>query len=188
MATNLIEFPLRGHVDRGPGDPELAEAARLGDRSAFSELIRRHQGTVRGMMRRLAGGNQADADDLAQSAFLTAWRRMETFRGGTFRSWVCAIAYREFLQMARRKTPDSDEYIEDTGTEDASMSGIRFDTDKAIATLPDAQRIAIVLSVAAGMSHGEIATATGWPVGTVKSHINRGKATLRDKLAVYGAA
>lgn len=188
MATNLIEFPLSGREQRGPGDPELAEAAKHGDRSAFSELIRRHQGTVRGMMRRLSGGHQADADDLAQSAFLTAWRRMETFRGGTFRSWVCAIAYREFLQANRRRKTEPLEGEAEAGSEDDAISGIRFDTDKAIASLPEQQRVAITLSFGAGMSHGEIAAATGWPLGTVKSHINRGKAVLRDKLAIYGAA
>ena len=188
MATNLIEFPLKGRTRPGPCDPDLAEAARLGDRSAFTELIRRHQGTVRGMMRRLAGGNQADADDLAQSAFLTAWRRMETFRGGTFKSWICTIAYREFLQMARRRKPEMSETVEERGSEDSAISGVRFDTDKAIASLPEQQRTAIILSLGAGMSHSEIAATTGWPIGTVKSHINRGKSALREKLAGYGAA
>lgn len=188
MAARLLEFPLAETVSPRPGDPELAEAARHGDKSAFSELVRRHQGTVRGMMRRLSGGSQADADDLAQMTFLQAWRRIDTYRGGTVRSWLCTIAYREFLQKRRGDRNYETGGEADHEAADPGNPSIRFDTDRAIAGLPNDQRTAIILSIAIGMSHGEISAATGWPLGTVKSHLSRGKAALREKLAVYGAA
>lgn len=188
MAAKLLEFPVAETSTLRTGDPELAEAARSGDRTAFTELIRRHQGTVRGMMRRLTGGQQADADDLAQMAFLQAWRRIDTFRGGTFRSWICAIGYREFLQQKRRARLTEPLDIAGAETSTFTSASVRYDTDRAIAGLPDTQRVAIILSLAVGMSHGEISAATGWPLGTVKSHINRAKAALRQTLAAYGAA
>ena len=173
-------------------DLHLANRAAKGDRRAFGELVRRHQATVRGMMRRLAGGHQADADDLSQSAFLRAWMQIGTYSGGQFRSWLCTIAYREFLQ-AHRKGKAQKRIIDAAkvlsfGQYQAAINGSRHDLDRALANLPDEQRIAIILCVSAGMSHGEAAIATGWPLGTVKSHVARGKTALQASLSDYDVA
>lgn len=190
MTAKLISFP-KGKPEQVP-DPDLANKAVAGDRAAFSELVRRHQVTVRGMMRRLTKGNQADADDLAQATFLRAWRQIGTYSGGTFRSWLCAIAYREFLQVrrktvARTRLNDAVTVLADHAAAPVA-SGVKRDLDQALATLPDEQRIAVVLCVGAGLSHSEASKVTGWPLGTVKSNITRGKQALRARLADYGVA
>ena len=190
MTAKLIEFPTgRQNVD---SDPDLAAKAADGDRRAFGELVRRHQVTVRGMMRRLTKGHQADADDLAQATFLRAWTQIGGYAGGTFRGWICAIAYREFLQrrrkqVAEQKTSDAVHVLAD-GQFQPANHGAKQDLNAALARLPEAQRVAIILCVGAGLSHSEISLATGWPLGTVKSHIVRGKQALRELLSDYGVA
>ena len=173
-------------------DLDLAARASKGDRKAFSELVRRHQPTVRGMTRRLSGGHQADADDLSQAAFLKAWSQIGSFAGGTFRSWVCTIAYREFLQ-ASRKGKANDRIIDAAKVlslerYQSEKKGAEYDLSTALADLPDEQRIAIVLNISAGLSHAEVAAATGWPLGTVKTHISRGKKVLQERLRDYDVA
>jgi RNA polymerase sigma-70 factor (ECF subfamily) len=159
--------------------------AAKGGQSAFAELVHRHQGAVRGAAWRLTGGGAA-ADDIAQAAFLTAWRRIDTFSGGTFRAWVCAIAYREYLQARRKQKPEIE--FEETAhiiqfDHAAADYADRLDLSKALLDLPEPQRVCVTLSVAGGLSHRETAQATGWPLGTVKSHINRGIAALRKALS-----
>lgn len=175
----------------GPSDPDLAAQAARGNREAFAELVRRHQATVRGMLRRLSG-NASNGDDLSQATFIRAWTQIKTYRGGVFRSWLCAIAYREFLQYNRRRAAQERgrALLEDATviTITRDHSGLSHDIDRALSKLPDAQRIAVTLCVAAGLSHNEAAIATGWPLGTVKSHVTRGKAALRRILEGYGAA
>lgn len=172
-------------------DPDLAAKAARGDRKAFGELVARHQATVRGLLRRLTGST-ADADDLSQAAFLKAWTQVSSYGGGQFRSWLCAIAYREFLQARRRSATRRRKEIE-SGAENIIVfsrdnAGLAHDLDRALASLPEAQRVAVTLCIGAGLSHGEAALVTGWPLGTVKSHVNRGKTALRDLLSSYNVA
>ncbi len=188
MPGEIIELPVARAGER-KADPDLAAAAANGDKAAFETLVRRHQGVVRGLARRLAGSPDV-ADDIAQVTFLNAWRSIKTYSGGAFRSWLCAIAYREFLQVTgkEKRRRDALEAVNDQEPTLASSSGARLDLDRALGALPEAQRVAIVLCVAAGMSHSEAAAATGWPVGTVKSHVLRGKARLKEALDAYAAA
>ncbi|MCR9270237.1 MAG: RNA polymerase sigma factor [Henriciella sp.] len=166
-------------------DLDLAREAASGQEAAFETLVRRYQGNVRGLTRRLTA-HAAEADDVAQTAFLTAWRKIGSYRGGSFKSWLCTIAYREFLQARRRQKPEVtfDESAHIIGF-DASAARLpeQLDLDRALRTLPENQRICVVLCVASGMSHSEASEATGFPLGTVKSHVNRGVAALRKQLA-----
>lgn len=156
-----------------------------GDDSAFDRLVRQHQGVVRALLRRLTN-DHAMADDLAQNTFVQAWQKLAGFRGGNFRSWLCAIAYRMWLQQLRRAGN-----VRDTGNDpellagDSENPGRTRDFDQALARLSADQRLAVLLSFMAGMSHAEIATATNWPLGTVKSHLARGKTQLRALLEGY---
>lgn len=164
-------------------DPDLVAAAMRGSTRAFEKLVRTHQAAIRALARRLAG-NVSDGDDIAQSAFLTAWRRRETWRGGSFKAWVCAIAYREFLQ-AKKAHLGGYGAQEDDGVSGAPSVGERIDLLRAFAELEPQQRAAVALCVGAGMSHAEAAFAMGAPLGTVKSWVNRGRAKLQSSLAVY---
>lgn len=190
MTAKLIRFP--EGKPKLVSDPDLAAKAAAGERAAFSELVRRHQVVVRGMMRRLTKGHQADADDLAQATFLRAWQQIGTYAGRTFRSWLCTIAYREFLQARRKSTAeirltDAVTVLADHVAQPSPI-GVKYDLDLALATLPDTQRILVVLCTGAGLSHTEASMVTGWPLGTVKSNLARGKQALRARLADYGAA
>lgn len=165
-------------------DPDLAHSAAQGNEAAFAELVRRHQGKVRGMARRLAG-SEAAGDDIAQVTFLTAWQKISTYAGGTFSSWICTICWREFLQWRRRQKMEIefDETAEIIPFDrSADQHEIRMDLTRALETLSEAQRVCVVLCVATGLTHQEAADVTGWPLGTVKSHVQRGVAVLRTRL------
>ncbi|MFN7179551.1 RNA polymerase sigma factor [Hyphomonas sp.] len=165
-------------------DPDLAHAAARGNEAAFAELVRRHQGKVRGMARRLAG-SEATGDDIAQVTFLTAWQKIGTYAGGTFSAWICTICFREFLQW-RRKQKMEIEFDETAEVipfdRSADQTEQRMDLTRALESLSEAQRVCVVLCVATGLSHTEAAEVTGWPLGTVKSHVQRGVALLRARL------
>src|SRR5581483_8188913 len=83
-------------------DVELCGLAAQGERRAFGELVRRHGSAVRGVLRRM-GAQGAEADDVAQDAFLTAFERIAEFRGeGTFAAWVKKIAARLYLRRLQK--------------------------------------------------------------------------------------
>ncbi|HWD26491.1 MAG TPA: sigma-70 family RNA polymerase sigma factor [Rhizomicrobium sp.] len=157
--------------------------AQTGDDRAFAELVRRRQGSLRGLLRRLCR-DPSLADDLAQESFVQAWRTLSQLRStGAFGGWLKQVAVRTWLQHARRAKLDLDTLdaaeAEPLATSDADA---RVDLDRALEKLNPAQRLCVVMSYGEGLSHGEIADATGWPLGTVKSHVARGGARLRDWL------
>lgn len=166
-------------------DAELVALVVAGDdRRAFGALVARHQKAVRGVLMRLCR-NPALADDLAQDAFIKAHARIADYSGtGSFKGWLCRIAYTEFLMSARkRKSADrAMERLQAEPGEDhvpAGPAGARIDLDRALATLGEEERTCVVMCYAGGMSHSEAADATGLPLGTVKSHVNRGRARLK---------
>ena len=175
-----------------PSDEELiASAIAVADHGAFSELVRRHQGRVRGWLRQLSG-DAMRADDLAQDTFIRAWEKLETYSGkGKFSSWLMKIAYNVFLQAGRgtqreRRLADAVQ-IEQT----VSMAAGEFvpdaeypDLPKMLAILSPDERIAMILCYAYGCSHGEASEVTGMPLGTIKSHVKRGKEKIRRQFRI----
>ncbi len=160
----------------------LAREAAAGDTAAFGVLVRQHQGKLRGFLLRLTRGNHALADDLAQETFLEAFRKIAQFGSGSFFGWLCAIAYSRYLMEARKRKSESLDEAEDVADdvpEAERASGIRLDLEKAFARLAPAQRAALTLCFALGFSNEEAAAALHIPLGTLKSHVNRG----RDKLS-----
>jgi RNA polymerase sigma-70 factor (ECF subfamily) len=171
-------------------DEELvALAIATRDRAAFGELVRRHQVAVRGMLARMTR-NRALADDLAQEAFLRAFQKIATYRGeGGFKAWLMRIAYTEFLQ-AHRKRKAVERTMEQLASARAAHAGSApgadasdaLDLDRALAELSENERLCVVLCYASGLTHMEAAEATGLPLGTVKSHVNRGREKLKALL------
>jgi RNA polymerase sigma factor (sigma-70 family) len=166
----------------------LVVLASRGDEPAFAELVRRRQGWVRGLMRRLSG-DVTLADDLAQEAFLHAWQKLAGLRDpGAFGSWLRQVAVNIWLQHARRRRIPMDAIDESPKALNAPSEGGmsnaagRIDLAAALEKLRPAERLCLVLAYAEGMSHGEIAGATGLPLGTVKSHVARATAKLREWL------
>ncbi len=160
--------------------------ARTGDREAFAELVRRRQSWMRNLMRRFSG-DATLADDLAQQAFLQAWRKIGTLQQPSrFGAWLKRLAVSIWLQHVRKNDAlrDADE-IDGIALPQASSAGAAIDLDRALATLSPPERLCIVLSYHEGMTHGEIAELTEIPLGTVKSHVRRGTQRLQQLLSAY---
>ena len=165
------------------GDTQTALAA-AGDAAAFGALVRQNQSRLRGFLRRLTRGDHALADDLAQDAFLEAWRKLEQFRGeGSFGGWLARIAYRQYLMAARRRTlePLAPEALNEVPAEPVPVD-LRLDLESALAKLSLPQRAVLTLCGAMDFTQQESAEILGMPLGTVKSHMARGRETLRKLL------
>jgi len=172
-------------------DVELCGFAALGERPAFGELVRRHGSAVRGVLRRM-GAAPAEADDVAQDAFLTAFERIAEFRGeGTFAAWVKKIAARLYLrrlQRERKLGALTAEAAEDDPPPPRADADATIDLDGALKTLGATERLCVTMCFGAGLSHTEAAEALNLPLGTVKSHVKRGLDKLRARLAPEGDA
>ena len=162
------------------------------DRQAFEQLLRRHQGLVRAQLRRLCDGDAALADDLAQEAFLLAWRKLSSFRGDArFSTWLFRVAHNCFLQARRRNTTvpaqasPADEASEILQINRDDSPDLQVDLQRALQCLPEGERVVMLYHAQMGMSHEETAQITGFPLGTVKTHALRGKARMRAWLDAY---
>ena len=169
-------------------DEGLVEAARSGSSSAFARLVERHQQPLRAFLRR-ACGDWALADDLAQETFLTAWERIGSLKtGASVRAWLCGIGYHKHLSAIRSRTRDRARdaaWQAERATAAPAMTDERLALEAAMAELPAEQRACVALCLAADFSHTEAAEALGMPLGTVKSHVTRGRSRL---LAALGAS
>lgn len=156
----------------------------MGDVAAFGILVRQYQSMLRAFLRRLTRGDLALADDIAQETFLVAFRKIAQFRDGSFSGWLCSIAWSCFLmETRRRKLEPLDDDTPEThvaSSENASM--VRLDLERAFALLKPAERAALTLCFAIGMAHEEAAAALGMPLGTLKSHVARGREKLKTLL------
>ncbi|MFO7564464.1 MAG: sigma-70 family RNA polymerase sigma factor [Enhygromyxa sp.] len=177
-------------------DEALVErAGNGGDKAAFAELVRRHQGKVRGLLLRLTG-NPTLADDLAQEVFLRAYRGLVGFEGRSrFSTWIYRIAYNVFLNH-RARSKELAALPQGFESSAAAPEGelspgrydIRSDLAAAIVRLPERYRVVVTLHYLEDVSYPEIAEILDLPLGTVKTHLHRAKKLLRDHLAGTGAA
>jgi RNA polymerase sigma-70 factor (ECF subfamily) len=165
----------------------LIVAAQTRDQAAFNELVKRRQGWARALLRRMCQSH-AEADDLAQEAFIKAWDRLRDLETpAAFPGWFRRIAVTTFL-MAKRRQKAVFEEIDDASpiaSEDSTpeaAAGAKIDLEKALARLSDAERMCVTLNHGEGLSHSEIVDITGLPLGTVKSHVLRGTEKLRRLL------
>jgi RNA polymerase sigma-70 factor (ECF subfamily) len=176
----------------------VARATAYRDPGCFGMLVERHQSRVRGYLRQLAR-DRVLADDLAQETFMRGWEKLATFSGrGRFSAWLLSIAHNTFLQWMRRSTRES-RLLADVGmqakseTPDAATGRGPAGDDAAdlprfLAVLSDEERAVMVLAYGYGYSHGEIVEVTGMPLGTVKSHLHRAKARIRERFGLEGSA
>jgi RNA polymerase sigma factor (sigma-70 family) len=162
-------------------DSALIAGIRDGSERAFNVLIDRHQQAVRGFLRRLLA-DASDADDLAQETFIVAWTQPGSYRGdASVRSWLCAIAWRKARDAQRawfRRRAREATWADNVDQTVAAPSPESVVVTRALAALPLEQRAAIVLCLVQNFSHAEAARILGAPLGTVKSHVARGKARL----------
>lgn len=143
-------------------------------------------------------GDPDEAKDLAQDVFVRVYRNLDKYQPGTFDGWLYRITKNLFLDKVRRRRrlrfeslPDEEwrqPEDEGPGPEDEVQRGVlRVDIEHALATLPPDFRTAVVLCDIQGLHYEEIADATGWPLGTVRSRIHRGRRMLREALSEDGA-
>jgi len=169
-------------------DAPLVRAARGGSQPAFARLVAAHERALRGFLRKSGFG---DADDIAQEAFLAAWSSLGRLRDDAgFRAWLFGIAWRKALDHSRsaRRAARRDQAWSQDQAEDAPREADpadRLALEAALAILPADQRACVTLCLGQGWSHAEAAEALNLPLGTVKSHVNRGRERL---LAVLGDA
>ena len=165
----------------------LIIAAQAKDQAAFGELVKRRQGWARALLRRMCQSH-AEADDLAQEAFIKAWDRLRDLETpAAFPGWFRRIAVTTFLMAKRRQKAvfeeitDASPLASEESTPEAA-AGAKLDLEKALARLSDAERLCVTLNHGEGLSHSEIVEITGLPLGTVKSHVLRGTDKLRRLL------
>lgn len=178
----------------------IARALVTDDRYAFAELVKRHQSSVRACLRKLTAGNHALADDLAQDTFILAWRHLASFRQeARFSTWLYRIATNCWLAQNRRRREellgdrvdtlaadiDTMPHIDDMQSDHARGTTLKVDLERAMAALSEAERAAIVQCYHNDLSHEEAAYVLDCPIGTVKTHVLRGKQKLKAALAAY---
>ena len=159
-------------------DAALVRAARLRDDDAFGVLVDRHGPPMLRYARRLVGGSKADAGEVVQEAFISAWRSLDTFRGeSSLRTWLFRLVHRRAvdLQRHRRPTPIDDELIsrvidasDDNPLQDVLDSELLEALQRALDELPWNQRAAWLLREVEGLGYEEIARTMGTTVGSVR--------------------
>lgn len=177
----------RGELD----DAALIAAAAGGDREAFDAIVERHRRGVYQVCYRFVN-NHDDANDLAQDAFLRAWRGLRNFKGqSALSTWLYRIAVNVCLNRVAARTPatepiDDTSQFEDARLESAPHAMMREEravaVRKAIASLPEKQRAALIMRTYHDMSHQQIADVLGSSVGAVKANFFHALVNLKKIL------
>jgi RNA polymerase sigma-70 factor (ECF subfamily) len=166
-------------------DAALVSQARAGSQAAFARLVAIHEKPLRGFLRK---SGWLDADDIAQEAFVAAWSGLHKLRSDSgFRAWLYGVAWRKALTQrrgAQRAAARDEAWRGEQELEAAPEVGAedRLALEKALATLPADQRACVTLCLGQGWSHVEVAEVLGLPLGTVKSHVTRGRERLLSVL------
>ena len=177
-------------VDRTADDRALVEAARGGADEAFDVIVEGHRRTVYNVCYRFTG-NHADASDLAQDAFVRAYRGLGAFRGDSaVATWLYRIAVNVCLNHAAVKRPAFEgldtRQFEDRGTEAPDTRVLREEraarVRSAIGQLPPRQRLTVILRTYHDLTHEQIASMLGTTVGTAKANFFHALRSLRARL------
>jgi len=172
-------------------DSDLVSATVSGNREAFDVIVARHRRAVYQVCYRFVN-NHEDASDLAQDAFVRAWKGARNFKGqAALATWLYRIAVNVCLNRLSLKSPinvpaESTEHLEDVRTEGAQQALLREEravaVRKAIANLPEKQRATLILRMYHEMSHQEIADVLGSSVGAVKANFFHALGNLKKQL------
>lgn len=174
------------------------QEAQKGSLSAFNQLIMAYQGTAYNVAYRVVG-NQDGAADACQDAFLKAYKAINQYKGGSFKSWLMRIVtntcYDQLRYKSRRPAASLEDMTENPGADSVKLiSQAEHPEDHVlrdelsgllqvgINKLPADQRLVLVLNDVQGFSYQEIAEIIDQPLGTVKSRLSRARRRLRDFL------
>ncbi|HEY1468895.1 MAG TPA: sigma-70 family RNA polymerase sigma factor, partial [Candidatus Acidoferrum sp.] len=178
-------------------EAEAIRRAQAGDAAAFEHLFQLHSRRVYALCLRMVG-NPADAEDLAQEAFLQLFRKIATFRGeSAFSTWLHRMTVNVVLMRLRKKSLPTDSLEEslepdsensgpkrDVGAPDLRLSGAvdRVNLERSIEKLPPGYRTVFILHDVQGYEHNEIAEIMGCSVGNSKSQLHKARTRLRELL------
>ena len=180
---------------KATSETQLIERAQRGDEEAFAALYQTHKRRVYSLCLRMTG-NAAEAEDLAQEAFLQLFRRISTFRGeSAFSTWLHRLTVNIVLMHLRKKglqqvpLEDTDNWQEEPvkreyGDDDRRLLGSidRLTLGRAIEQLPPGYRVVFVLHDVEGYEHNEIAQIMNCSVGNSKSQLHKARLKLRAAL------
>ncbi|MEI7848886.1 MAG: sigma-70 family RNA polymerase sigma factor [Chloroflexota bacterium] len=182
----------------------LIEDAQKGDLEAFNRLVLSYQDALYNTALRILGDDYLAAD-ATQDAFISAFRNLNSFRGGSFKAWlmrtVTNACYDELRRQKRRPTvslepanSDDEEIESPRWLADSSMSPAeKFEADElehaiqhCLNNLPDDFRTVVVLADIQGIDYAEVAKIARAPLGTIKSRLARARLRLRECLQGFG--
>jgi RNA polymerase sigma-70 factor, ECF subfamily len=182
-------------------EADAIERAKLGDAEAFKLLYDKHKRRVYSLCLRMTA-NTAEAEDLAQEAFLQLYRKIATFRGeSAFSTWLHRLSVNVVLMHLRKKSlpvvsleestqgADEDSPKKDFGADDVALAGSidRLQLQRAVNDLPPGYRMIFVLHDVQGYEHNEIANLVGCSIGNSKSQLHKARIKLRDLLKMNRA-
>lgn len=171
---------------------QLVERCRDGEMGAFEELYRQHSGRLFSLAMRMLG-NQTDAEDQLQEIFLSAHRKLQSFRGeSALGTWLYRLAMNQLLDHVRSRAVrtgqltdgiDDDTVLADAGGHRLADRAIdRIDLERALAELPEGCRAAFILHDVEGLEHKEVSEVLGIAEGTSKSQVHKARLRLRGLL------
>ena len=169
----------------GVGDLVLISAIRSGDENAMAQLYDRYSPIVYSVALRVLGDTAA-AEDILQEVFMQLWRSPELFDStrGNLGAWLAVIARNRSIDALRKRRPESDVTdilvsVEPDLAGDADRTRAMEKVRGALSKMPSAQRAALEMAYFEGLTHTEIASKTGEPLGTIKTRIRGGLLSLR---------
>ncbi|MBM4405752.1 MAG: sigma-70 family RNA polymerase sigma factor [Chloroflexi bacterium] len=175
-------------------EQQLIERSRGGDLDAFNRIVELYQTQVYNLAYRMLG-SQAAAEDASQEAFISAYKHIRSYRGGSFKGWLFRIVTNACYDQLRSKKRAAETSLQERLDDDPSWqpaspgespeeaaltSELSREISKAVSSLPEDQRLVLVMANIQGFSYEEVAEATSSSLGTVKSRLSRARAKVRD--------
>lgn len=184
------EVYARAMVDADESDEDLMARAGRGDRLAYARLLDRHLARTHAVARRFLA-DAAEAEDVAQEAFLRVWTQAPRWRpdGARFTTWLYRITMNLCIDRKRKVVPlpleaaGEPEDARPGAFEQRHQDEVQAHLADALAALPENQRAAVVLSYFEGLGNGETAAILNTTVGAVESLLVRARRSLRERLA-----
>lgn len=180
---------MRSAGPSGGTDQHLVRRVLDGDTRAFPELVQRHDARLRGLASKLLAGDRERMDDAMQEAYVRAYRSLGRFRADAeLGTWLYRIVYNaciDELRRGRRRPEPVDAAGWDAAAASSGPEGAASAADavlRALAVLPEDQRVTVVLVDGEGFDHHQAAEILGVAPGTVASRLSRARATMRRTL------
>jgi RNA polymerase sigma-70 factor, ECF subfamily len=180
---------------RDERDEDIVDRCVGGDTAAFGILVERHERRVYNLALRMTG-REEDARDAAQDAFLTALRKLSSFRGdAAFTTWLHRITVNACYDLLRKRarSPMLERVLDDElghepppSPDHAAQTELSIDVRRALLQVPEDYRLVMILHDVQDLPYEEVAAIVGIPVGTVKSRLHRGRVALARAMGLPG--